>query len=60
MTHNGKDKFMVLDRNLKPLKVKILGNADADGSVVTCVAKQIVSGIVKEYKTSVNISVLCM
>ena len=44
---------------LQPLVDNIVGKADADGFVVTCLAQQNVSGVAKQLSTSVTINVLC-
>ena len=62
MKHNGKileSRILAKEDDLQPLFAKIVGEANADGSVVTCLAQQNVSGIVKELSTSKTINVLC-
>ena len=50
---------MALEGDLQSLETKIIGSAEADGSVVTCFVLQNVSGIEKKLNTSEQISVFC-
>ena len=62
MRHNERvveSRTLTAESDLQPLVAKIVSDAGADGSVITCLAQQNVSGIVKQLSTLVNINVLC-
>ena len=60
MRHNDKVETQRLTEGSDlQVSLPIVGEVDADGSVVTCLAVQNVSGTVKQLSTSVTINVLC-
>ena len=51
MRHNERvveSRTLAAESDLQPLVAKIVSDAGADGSVITCLAQQNVSGIIKQ------------